>query len=360
MKTIGILGGTGEIGKRVVKLLENQYELFVSYHSAKPPVTAQNQYIQLDVDISDDLEAFCSQCSIIVNCAGASFVNGEKIARVAAKYHIPVVDPSGESFLEDRIADIRNESVYVLSSGFFPGMTGLLMKYLCESLKSVDCIMGLSITNEIPSRSAIKDFILTNTAGFGTALNYYENGELKRDEIPIYRIVENKEYTLQNYYTIELQRITQSYKPRRANWYYASFGEEITKLMQEAVIKYSLKQGDEALQQSVDSIIKLFEMTCGSTAAYNYIHIEVTGSNNNQDLIRTADVHSSYSSDISSIIAAYTVKALAEKQPDFGIYYAMDIVDLEAVIHDLPQLNIDLVLTDKILEKEEHYEEGSI
>lgn len=58
MKKIGILGGTGEIGKRVVKLLENQYELLVSYHSAKPPVTAQNQYIQLDVDIFGDLEAF--------------------------------------------------------------------------------------------------------------------------------------------------------------------------------------------------------------------------------------------------------------------------------------------------------------
>lgn len=94
MKKVGILGGTGEIGKRVVKLLENQYELLVSYHSVKPSVTAHNQYIQLDVDISDDLESFCSQCSIIVNCAGASFVNGEKIARAAAKYHIPVVDPS--------------------------------------------------------------------------------------------------------------------------------------------------------------------------------------------------------------------------------------------------------------------------
>ena len=220
--------------------------------------------------------------------------------------------------------------------------------------------MGLSITNEIPSRSAIKDFILTNTAGFGTALNYYEDGELKRDETPIYRIVENKEYTLQNYYTIELQRITQNYKPRRANWYYASFGEEITKLMQEAVIKYGLKQGDEALQQSIDSIIKLFQVTSGTTAAYNYIHIEVTGSNNNQDYLKTAVVHSSYSSDISSIIAAYTVKALVKEQPDFGIYYAMDIVDLETVIHDLPQLNIDLALTDKILEKEETYEEGSI
>ena len=90
------------------------------------------------------------------------------------------------------------------------------------------------------------------------------------------------------------------------------------------------------------------------------MYIEVTGSDNNQGHIRTADVHSSYSSDISSIIAAYTVKALVEKQPDFGIHYAMDIVDLETVIHDLPQLNIDLVLTDKILEKEETYEEGSI
>lgn len=121
-----------------------------------------------------------------------------------------------------------------------------------------------------------------------------------------------------------------------------------------------MKQGDEALQQSIDSIIKLFEVTSGTTAAYNYIHIEVTGSNNNQDYLKTAVVHSSYSSDISSIIAAYTVKALVKEQPDFGIYYAMDIVDLETVIHDLPQLNIDLALTDKILEKEETYEEGSI
>ena len=54
MKKVGILGGTGEIGKRVVKLLEKQYELLVSYHSVKPPVTAHNQYIQLNVDISDD------------------------------------------------------------------------------------------------------------------------------------------------------------------------------------------------------------------------------------------------------------------------------------------------------------------
>jgi len=360
MKKVGILGGTGEIGKRVVKLLENQYELLVSYHSEKPTVTAKNQYVYVDVNMPGDLKSFCGQCDIIVNCAGASFVNGEKIARVAARYRVPVVDPSGEAFLEDRIADIKDKSVFVLSSGFFPGMTGLLMKYLCERLKPIDYIMGLSITNEIPSRSAIKDFILTNTAGFGTALNYYEDGELKRGETPIYRIVENKEYTLQNYYTVELQRVTQKYKPRKANWYYAPFGEDITKKMQEAVIKYGLKQGEEALQQSIDSIIKLFEATSGTTMAYNYIHIEVTGSNSNQNYLKTADVHSSYSSDISSIIAAYTVKALLKEQLDFGIYYAMDIIDLENIIHDLHGLNIDLDLAEKVLVKGENYEEGSI
>ena len=35
----------------------------------------------------------------------------------------------------------------------------------------------MSISTEIPSQSAIEDFILTNIAGFGQPLKYYNNGE---------------------------------------------------------------------------------------------------------------------------------------------------------------------------------------
>lgn len=70
----------------------------------------ENVYVQLDICNENELCMFMANCDVVINCAGASFINGEKIARTAAKMKIPLVDPSGESFLEERIKDIQKDT----------------------------------------------------------------------------------------------------------------------------------------------------------------------------------------------------------------------------------------------------------
>ncbi|MGH2152939.1 saccharopine dehydrogenase, partial [Enterococcus faecalis] len=71
-----------------------------------------------------------------------------------------------------------DNNIFVLSSGYFPGLSGIMASYACSRLKNVDSISGFNVSEEIPSKSAIEDFVLTNLSGFGKALYYYKNGEL--------------------------------------------------------------------------------------------------------------------------------------------------------------------------------------
>lgn len=223
-KKIGVLGGSGEIGKRCVNILtEKGYTVMASYRTRKPMENNENVYVQLDICNENELCMFMANCDVVINCAGASFINGEKIARTAAKMKIPLVDPSGESFLEERIKDIQKDNVFVLSSGCFPGMTGVLLNFLCSQFDDVKSLSGMSISTEIPSQSAIEDFILTNIAGFGQPLKYYNNGEYVRDEQIFYEIVRNSEFKLQNYYTVELERVVKKISSRKGKLVQCSF-----------------------------------------------------------------------------------------------------------------------------------------
>lgn len=362
MKRVGILGGTGEIGKRVLNILINEYPIIASYHIRKQESKENCMYVKLDISDSNAIREFCKQCDILVNCAGASYINGESIARIASEFHIPYIDPSGESFLEEKISDIKDNNIFVLSSGYFPGMTGLLMRYLCESFDSPEEILGLSISEEVPSQSAIEDFILTNLSGFGVALNYYDNGQIKRDEKEIFEIIKNKEYKFENYLTVEIERLAKKFSLRKANWYNSSFGEEIKQKMQEAVIKLKLIGGRNEYGDTVKEIREIFKKNAKSNRLFCYIRIDAEGILKDKKIYKRAEISSNCSSEISAIIAAYTVKSILKSDLNNGIYYAMDIINAEDLIKDLPGLNAEF----NIYENDERggfdgeYEEGEI
>lgn len=359
MKRVGVLGGTGEIGKRIVNILRNEYSLISSYYTRYQESEENCVFTKIDISDSEEIKHFCEQCDIIVNCAGASYLNGEKVARIATERHIPYIDPSGEAFLEKKISDIKDDNIFVLSSGYFPGMSGLLMRHICESFDIPEIICGLSVSEEIPSQSAIEDFILTNLSGFGVALNYYDNGEIKKDESEIFEVIRNKGYRFQNYLTVETERIAKKYFLQKANWYNSSFGDEIIRKLQEAVIK--LKLGGDGYKEIVKEVIEIFEKNVKSNEQFTYIKIEGQGITGNKRISKKAEMTSDCSSEISAIIAAYAVKSVLDSNLNNGIYYAMDIINSKTLIENLSGLNAKLTMCD--LEErrpEDEYEEGAI
>ncbi len=359
MKKVAVLGGTGAIGSRVVNILKNEYYVKASYCTRVRASEKNCEYGALDISDVEAIKAFCKECSAIVNCAGASFLNGEKVARVAQELQIPYVDTSGEAFLEEKLADIEKNNIFVFSSGYYPGLSGLLMRHICESFDVPEKILGLSVSEEIPSQSAIEDFILTNLVGFGTALSYYDEGKIKRDDKALFEIINNRKYMFQNYLTVEAGRIGKRFNLKQANWYNCSFGDEIVRKLQEAVVKF--KVGDDAYKQIVEEVIKIFERNTKDIEQFTYIKVEGQGIVNNRRISRRAEISSHCSSQLSAIIVAYTVKTLLNSEHKNGIYYAMDIIDSNELIKAFESLKVEFRLKD-IEEKgiQDEYEEGDI
>lgn len=359
MKKIGILGGTGAIGSRTVEILKSWYPLLVSYYS-RPKATEGNcRYVRVDISDEEEVERFCQECDVVLNCAGASYLNGEKVARIAGRLGKPYIDPSGEAFLEERIADISKKSVFVLSSGFFPGMSGLLMRYICDSFEHPETISGLSASNEVPSQSAIEDFILTNLSGFGMALHYYENGELTRDNTEIVEIISKKPFRFQNYLTVEAERIACNYSLRRANWYNASFRPEIVRKMQEAII--TAKDDTSSYRKFVEEVVSMSKTDVGNSKQFTYLKIEGTGICNEKRITKSAEVTSACSSNISAVIAAYTVAQVVDSRLLPGIYYAMDIINPNMLLNELEQYDMQYKEKDmKEMDIEDEYDEGTL
>lgn len=349
MSCIGVLGGTGEIGRRILPILRGKHSLIASYYTRARISRDDCEYVRVDISDIQQIKAFCQRCDAVINCAGASYLNGEKVARIAADLCVPYIDPSGEAFLEDKLEDVKGRNIFVLSSGYFPGMSGLLMKYICESFDVPETICGLSVSDEIPSQSAIEDFIHTNLSGFGVALSYYNNGTIEREEDERIEMIRGKGYKFQNYLTVEMERIARMYSLQKANWYNSSFGDEIIQKLQTAVIQY--RSGKDGYKSTVQEVIEIFGNNLKGSDQFSYTKIGGRGILCNNRVMVTSEISSDCSSEISAIMAAYTVESVLSTHLTNGIHYAMDIVNMEQLMADMPKLNANLNIENIILER---------
>ncbi|HEO2547707.1 TPA: NAD-dependent epimerase/dehydratase family protein [Enterococcus faecium] len=354
-KIIGILGGSGQIGKRCIDILKQKnYSILATYNQNYVPDDKNCRYMKLEVSDIDALREFIKKCDIILNCAGASFINGENIARIASDFGVPYIDPSGESFLEDRLEDIKNKNLFILSAGYFPGLTGLMLKYVAEHFEVPLMIEGFNISNEVPSYSAIEDFILTNLSGFGKSLSSYIDGEVINNNCYKTEEYKNKKYKMYNYLTNEILRVAKKYNLKQANWYNCSFSSEILIKMQMIVQKMQQNIYIDN-KKDIDEILNYFKKEVGIGKTYSYLNICGRGRINGRTSSVEISIDSSSSSEMSAIVLGYTAMSILENTFKNGIYYAMDIIKIDRIIQDIDSLNINYSINEKF-EGENYYE----
>ena len=346
-KVIGVLGGSGQIGKRCIAILKknNNYSILASYNK---------NYVNLDVGNVEALKKFVQSCDIVLNCAGASYINGEMIARVASDAGVPYIDPSGESFLEDRLEDISNENIFILSAGYFPGLSGLMLEYAAKYFNKPLSIDGFNISKEVPSYSAVEDFILTNLSGFGRSLSSYLDGEIINNECRKNELYREKNYEMYNYLTNEIVRIAKKYNLKQANWYNCSFSERILVKMQGVVHKVR-KSDCKYYKNDIEEIITHFKNEIGNDETFSYLKICGKGMINGKISSVEVNIDSKISSEMSAIVMCYTAISALENNLKNGIYYAMDVLDINRIINDIDDLNINLSIRE-FIEEEEYYE----
>lgn len=364
MKRIGILGGTGEIGSRVVTLLYKEFSIKASYHRNAPDRTLENvEYYQVNIEREQEIQSFIEDCDIVINCAGASFLHGRIVAGIASENGTVYIDPFGANCLEEKLVEHRERSVFVLSSGCFPGMTGILMSSLCDTLEKVDKLCGISIDKQIPSLYGTIDFILSGIEGFGEAGCYYNRGKKIRDKI-CEKICdyESNELIVQKYYTTEIDRISKKYKVDTAIWYAPMLSEEITQIMQRAVWAYLASKDVDALREYAFQIREVVGRN-SSTNQSCELNISAEGYVKGQKRKRNLVLKSTNSSDISASVLCAVVEQVSKRKMKPGIYYAADIVEFSEMQSIIEKKQIKVYCNEEFQNNgvgEETYEEGYI
>lgn len=365
MKKVGILGCTGEIGNRIVKLLQERHSVKAAFHKVHPDrMWSSVEYSQFDIRNRKKLTFFIQECYIVINCAGASFINGMYVAQICSEVGTIYIDPFGANYLGQEIRKVNAPGTFILSCGCFPGLTGLMMKYLCDSYENVNMISGICIDRQIPGVNGIVDFIISGLKGFGEA-SYYYVGEKKYDnKKENFRDYDGKEVEIQKYFTTEIADIITKFSPQKAVWYTPVLSQEITEIMQKAIVTYiQTKQYTSILAyaQKIQKLIAEGNRTGRKTGCE--INIWSSGLSRGKQRERNIVIKSSYGSILTTAVLSTVTAEIIEKGQTPGIYYATDIISMPDVIKKNTNSGINYYCNDELINIGTEgvvYEEGSL
>lgn len=212
-KRIGILGAGGSVGSLLVEILKKEgYDVKCGYSlNAKKIENKDSHYF--DIENNKEIDIFCEDISILVGVAGPSYKLSKLMYDAAVKKNIPYVDPSGgvlsNSYLQSKIP-------CVINAGFFPGLSGILLKYLANS--SQDKLNNIEISQGgryYFSKGAMDDFLNSTYNGYeGTLMTTIKNGNVSpaKQLSPDYLCEYIKEYKTFPYITKEVKNISKSLK----------------------------------------------------------------------------------------------------------------------------------------------------
>jgi saccharopine dehydrogenase (NAD+, L-lysine forming) len=158
--TFGIIGGYGATGRAVVCELLKSYDggmILIGGRDLSRATASAAKFgssvsaAHLDVLDGRSLDDFCSQCSIILNCAGPVMSLQDRAAQAAFRHHCHYIDPAGMTFVAERMGDKSKEIAdlglsFVVSAGWMPGISEVVSVYAhAQAIGQMDTIDSLSV-----------------------------------------------------------------------------------------------------------------------------------------------------------------------------------------------------------------------
>lgn len=330
-----VLGGTGEIGSKLLTYLKAipELSLIATYHSRYVADDDHIKWMKCDIQSETDLREIANMVDIIVNCAGASYLTGERVAKIAGEYGKIYVDPFGGNYLMEKLRPYEKKAEIILSSGCFPGATGFLAGALCERYDSIDFFEGKIVQTEVPSICGVKDFILSGLHGFGKPKQYYDKGNYKkRDAVETCNFKEVS-VPLQLYYTEEIDELVKAYAIEEACWYTMSMNPMVLSVMQKGIMEYLKKPTAETLEAGAMEIRNTFlKMPPLSQSIPGVsIQIAVQGKKNEREGRTCLSLNCDAASKISAFILSEIVLKVIKEGRKTGLFFAKDVLPLKCI-----------------------------
>lgn len=333
---VGILGGTGEIGSKLLACLKiiPQLSLIATYHSRCVADSDSVKWMKCDIQKETEIRQIIDMVDIIVNCAGASYITSERVAKLAGEYGKIYVDPFGGKYLMRKLQPYEKKAEFILSSGCFPGVTGFMARALCERYDTIHCLKGNIIQTEIPSICAVKDFILSGIHGFGKPKQYYYKGNyLKQEAVELCSLSENISVPVQLYYTEEIDEIVETYAIEEAYWYTMCMNPMVLNVMQKGIMEYLKSPAAETLEaQAVNIRNTFFEIPPSDPRLPGVvIQVAVQGMQNGRKSRTCFTLNCDNASSISAFVLSEVILRIVNEGEKTGLFFGKDVLPLTSI-----------------------------
>lgn len=330
-----VLGGTGEIGSKLLTYLKAipDLSLIATYHSRYVADDGDIKWMKCNIQNENDLREIVDVVDIIVNCAGASYLTGERVAKIAGEYGKIYVDPFGGNYLMEKLRPYEKNAEFILSSGCFPGATGFLARALCENYETIDFFEGKIVQTEVPSICGVKDFILSGLHGFGKPKQYYDRGNYKKRDAVETCSFEEVSVPLQLYYTEEIDELVKAYAIEEACWYTMSMNPMVLSVMQKGIMEYLKKPAAETLEAGAAEIRNAFLQIPPSSQSVPGVSIQIAlqGKQAGREKRNSLTLNCDAASKISAFILSEVILKVMNEGKKTGLFFGKDVLPLTCI-----------------------------
>lgn len=166
-----------------VGVLNNAKNIEVTLKNIKKVLKKDGKVIIVEA-IGEQVEMFCSQCDVVINCTSPASIVGTRIVRECIKQGNDYIDPFGEGDVEKYIVDNKSmigdkKTRIILSSGTYPGLSEALFKYVAEIHKGAEVsIKEYFYGNSYFSHGATQDVISSMINNKSKSMSFFYKDEI--------------------------------------------------------------------------------------------------------------------------------------------------------------------------------------
>lgn len=341
---VGVLGCGGAVGSVACDILQQSYRILGGqrHKPAKLPGKYAFEGMELDLYNSESLAHFCSECDIVLNCAGPSYRIGKRVALAATEANSYYVDVFGEDSLEQSLLVNKDDidGLFVIAAGVFPGLSAVLPLWLfSQGFETVDSIHTYAGGREHCSFGAGADILLSSVADYGIPNAYWKNGSVTRFSEPSSNATylpgfKGKVYA-QHFLSNETVRLAKQLKLHEAHWHSVNADKQVMDTISKCCSRLSINASDKVLEESVTELVTAASMALSGREPWYTMMIELQGTNQGETKRKRAILRSSNSYQLSGVVAAVTVQTILQQRPADGVYRAFELLDPSEVIEKI-------------------------
>lgn len=331
MEQIAVVGCGGMIGEVICKNLCKDFLVKGGQRREPTELLKLNNFKWCFLDLFDtaNLNTFCVGCTVVINCAGPEYIIKDKVAQAAMRAGAIYVDVSNAVLMnQEQEAKLAANGVHYVGAGFYPGVTGLLLRrvlnQLLDETDHVNCYVGGS---ERYTKTSITDILMSAYSTSGKIDSYWKEKSIKTEKINMMK----KEFVpaidapvyKKPYLSREILDILELGSAQELHWYNIAPNDFIFRL---AVQFYQMQ-----LEFPIEEALNRLEPHLESQPKDEWVAlvIDASGVKNGKNVKYNLNIQMETSFELTGTVAAEVARQAISCARTNGIYWAHEVLPLD-------------------------------